>query len=122
MVKIMPSRIVASPQQLVDTLITAVEGGTGYWAYVQDYIWGSGDKDFKMGYGDNYASVTLIDMDTDKSYSVTVEIIALGWQRIMDGEVHVGSHILRYMLEDDVDSDAADCIVQAGLFNEVIYG
>ena len=107
-------------QQLVNSLIGAVEGGTGYWAYASNYEWGSENGRYEVG-DTMYASVTLQDKDDDERYDVTIETIATGWNRILSGEVEVGEHIKRYLLEDNSDADSDDCLVQAGLFGEIFY-
>ena len=109
-------------QQLVNSLIGAVEGGTGYWAYADNYVWGSENGDGELGNEYEYASVTLQDMESDERYDVTIDTIELGWNRIMSGEVEVADHIKQYLIDDNSDSDSDDCLVQAGLFGEIIYG
>lgn len=138
--------ITLNDEELSDVVITAVEGGIGYWfrgleyrhnqpggAFIAGYITDEvGDCD-RMGDGYGYsatddhaeqatcedciAATTLIDSDT----------VALGIQRILSGEVGIRGDLLRQVqtltTEDpNVDSDAADCIVQAGLFGELVYG
>ena len=113
--------IPARQQQLVDSLIMAVEGGINYWAYSSNYEWGSENGRYELG--DNmYASVTLQEIDNQRRYDLTPEIMATGWNRIMQGQVKIADYIKRYMEEDNLDAETADCIVQASLFNEIIFG
>ena len=108
-------------QQLVNSLVGAVEGGTGYWAYASDYDWGSENGQYELG-DTMYASVTLTDMESGVEYKVTVDTIAKGWNRIINGEVQVADRIVESLKWDDSDSESDDCVVQAGLFGEIIYG
>ena len=62
-------------QQLVNSLVGAVEGGTGYWAYASDYDWGSENGQYELG-DTMYASVTLTDMESGVEYKGTVDTIA----------------------------------------------
>jgi hypothetical protein len=116
----MVKRTKARTQQLVNSLIGAVEGGTGYWAYSDNYVWGSDNGIGEVGEGE-YASVTLQDMESDERYDVTIDTIELGWDRIMNGEVEVAPYIKQYLIDDNSDSDSDDCLVQAGIFGEIIY-
>ena len=108
-------------QQLVNSLVGAVEGGTGYWAYASDYDWGSENGQYEPG-DRMYASVTLTDMESGVEYKVTVDTIAKGWNRIINGDVQVADRIVESLKWDDSDAESDDCVVQAGLFGEIIYG
>ena len=108
-------------QQLVNSLVGAVEGGTGYWAYASDYDWGSENGQYELG-DTMYASVTLTDMESGVEYKVTVDTIAKGWNRIINGDVQVADRIVESLKWDDSDAESDDCVVQAGLFGEIIYG
>ena len=108
-------------QQLVNSLVGAVEGGTGYWAYASDYDWGSENGQDEPG-DTMYASVTLTDMESGVEYKVTVDTIAKGWNRIINGDVQVADRIVESLKWDDSDAESDDCVVQAGLFGEIIYG
>lgn len=138
----MTARSAEREQFLADIITGAIEGGTGYWAKVYRYKWvdlppaevnalivteedceasdewiaahpGSSNKDWLSEHG------KLINCD----------LIARGIGRIVRREVGVNSTIRGYILygnaENDageIDADAADVIVQAGLFGELVYG
>jgi hypothetical protein len=101
--------------------VTACEGGINYWADVHNYDC-------------NGVSVIADMEDEDAIYKITPDVIVNGIQRILSGEVKVSpdiaASILREVMEGAegesngiaCDATDADCIVQAGLFNEVVYG
>lgn len=107
---------------LQDVLITAVEGGTGYWASVSDYHWDDDAPDT--------ARATLHDMEEDdREHRVTIDTIASGVRRIVHGEVQLNLTLRTAITygslhndAGDIDADCADAIVQAALFGEVVYG
>lgn len=112
---------------------TALEGGIGYWCKA-DIEHGSDDplNDFYYKSFGAYDTEEFDEDDEDASYlgNVNYETIALGIERILTGKVKVSSQIVGWILEDvvaggeagSIDADAADCIVQAGLLNEIRYG
>lgn len=117
---LMPARTPEREQFLADVLITAVEGGVNYWAHTSEYRWLGGPKRTR---------VVLCDMEGDeKEHFVTIETIAEGLATIRKGSGLNKSIMAAILLGDtnndggEIDSDAADCIVQAGIFGEVIYG
>lgn len=112
---------------LQDVLITAVEGGTGYWAAVSGYRYDD-DKP-------ETASVTLHPLNDDTgefdgpAHAVTIDTIAAGIGRIKRGDLSINSALRGTILNasdendaGDIDADGADAIVQAALFGELVYG
>lgn len=62
-------------------------------------------------------------------HAITIETIAAGIGRITRGELTIREDLRRLIAEasrendaGDIDADAADCIVQAALFGELVYG
>ena len=113
---------------LANVLITAVEGGIGYWAHTEKYHWKQ-DKEGNM----IEASVRIRDSEehTGRWYEVTLETIATGIARLKDKEKKIAFNpqLKEAMLladnEDDasyIDAAIADCIVQAALFGDIVYG
>ncbi len=104
-------------------MCTALEGGIGYWCCAGD-IKRTDAKDW------DYVSFVAYDAeDNDELHGrVDYTTIALGIERLLSGAVKVRADIRASILADvkenegNIDSDAADCIVQAGLFNEIVYG
>lgn len=101
-----------------DILITAIEGGINYWAAVQAY---EPDKCFAR----------IIDTEDEQHrhpvYNITDSIICLGLFHLVAGTVKVNRRLLQDIVatfennECEVDAEGADCIIQAGLFNEIRY-
>jgi hypothetical protein len=112
-------------QLLADILIGAVEGGTGYWATVSDYQH-SGPA------ADTSATLHEIESGDDEhpdGREVTTETIEAGIQAILDPYFRVLTHLRAAITHahnecdaGGLDAEAADVIVQAGLFGEIVYG
>lgn len=106
---------------LKDVLITALEGGIGYWSACSEYKPDAG-----------YAVIHELN-DDETAYDgppvvVNIETILLGIKRILErpmvGKPHHEwiSNGVRNNDAGDIDSECADLIVQAALFDEVRYG
>lgn len=104
-------------------LITASEGGINYWADVLKVE----DE------GEDRMAIFLAmraNEDEEPRFKVDHETVVRGIQRLLDGSVRVDSQIRGYLSRavaerddaGDVDAYVADCIVQAGIFNELVYG
>ena len=129
----------AKQQKEFDSIVSsihcsAIEGGSygiGYWCDIVSYKWDEkDDTKFK----------SIIQMqeenedDKDKrisklrKYTIDRDVIVLGIKRIAMGEIQVNEAYVQkcgaLLLtgDADMDGDDADVIVQAGLFNEVIFG
>lgn len=117
-----------------DIMCTALEGGIGYWCRA-DKIERVDDKADPVGW--RYASFEAIDAEEgDKLGRVDYEVIRTGLERCLSPHFRmsesVREQIFRELLEgaadpvrDGVfggDAEACDAIVQAGLFNEIVYG
>lgn len=122
-------------QDMNDVLTTAIEGGINYWA---NYVRIARADDLTV------VSIDLIDeedadtIENDGAIVMTVDamVVARGVQMILaarGGDADTATkcrirddlfaQVMSLFGEDaDVDADAADCIVQAGLFGEVRYG
>jgi hypothetical protein len=113
---------------------SAIEGGSygiGYWCEVVSYKWDEKDDT-------KFKSVIQMEAeyedDKDKrinkcrKYTIDRDVIMLGIKRLAMGEIKVNESYIEkcgaLLLTGDADMDAddADIIVQAGLFNEVIFG
>lgn len=125
-----------------DILSTAYEGGIGYWARCLNHGYSEASPNYQWlalyEWEDFCNDTGLVGWQMDRSLErgehpdrllfVDYDVIALGVQRILSGEVGIRSDLYRQVMtvrsEDDmdIDSDAADCIVQAGLFAELVYG
>lgn len=127
----MTTRTAEREQFLADIIITAVEGGTGYWAAVSGYVW----CDAEEGERAANTKATLHELDDatgafdGDTHDLTIETVAAGIGKIKRGEVGVRADLLEAIKRGDaendagdIDADCADVIVQAGLFGEVVYG
>ena len=100
---------------------TAVEGGIDYWAEVHKYRWKDREDDV----------FALIFTDEGETYLIDNAAIATGIRHILsdnDGPCKVNSRILQTLKEanrlndaSNIDAEIADCIVQAGAMQEIIY-
>lgn len=116
-------------QFLSDVIVTAIEGGIGYWAVCLQYQWEGNVvvTDHRQHGGGTLAIISPT--DTGSIYTITPNTIAHGIAVLQaDSTVCAASlrdKILAASRENDageIDSEAADVIVQAGLFGEVVYG
>ena len=130
---------------LSHVLETAVNGACSYWADVSadstgDDAGSDGVRDFDVGdYVEDsdeadegsrfYKSASfLVSADPAQGGTLDLHGIADAIERIADGEAQVPPAIREIILaavqEDDgtaIDAEAADCIVQIGLFDEIVY-
>ena len=107
---------------LNDCIVNAVEsGGITYWADVCEYMWDDTD-----------GMVALAEIqvdDTGERYTLDADVINLGIERIRSGEVQINRTVKSWILLGDAENDAAeidslaaDCIVQAGVLGDIVYG
>jgi hypothetical protein len=127
------TNVTMSDDEAADIMATALEGGIGYWCSAGEIVRRDVPED---GVGWAYVSFNAYDAETrprnegdewDLFGPVTYETIRLGVNRLLSGEVQVNSDyrsmILAHFTDDDpMDAGGADCVVQAGLFNELVYG
>ena len=112
-----------SVDALID-LVDAVPQAIGYWVdQYRDVHYTR--EDIKRMY-----KLSIIDENTDQEYLISVNTIIDGIQKIVAGNVEINSSITSYILSDIaqglqggyIDGEALDCIVQVGLFGEIVYG
>ena len=114
-------------QLFTDVLISAVEGGVGYWASCSDYDYSNPDPERR-----GVVLHELEEGDGAEALHVTLHTIGLGMGRIIRKDCLLRSDIRKTVAcvwadpsgdkVGDVDAEVADCIVQAGLFGKVVYG
>ena len=115
---------------LSDCVITAVEGGTGYWAEVRNYKWSRDEETGQMmGATVELRSEIPRTSDPEPWFMVNLETIERGIIRLKDKNFKINPNLLGLILAaernddaSDIDAEAADCIVQAALFGELVYG
>jgi hypothetical protein len=121
----MPARTAEREEFLADIIITATEGGTNYWARSRAYHY-DGDPKFTHV---EFCDMELEGTAEEKWNLVNVDVVARGLQKVLDPEFKLSSlirdHIRLANNENDageIDAGAADIIVQAGMFGEIVYG
>lgn len=110
---------------LSNVIVTAVEGGIGYWASVRNYKYTEPPESSEYS-----ASAIVTDLEDGKRYKLDLAAVERGLSVICAPDFQ-----LRIDLKDGItranatngewyaiDAEAADCIVQAGLLADVIYG
>ena len=119
-----------------DVIITAVEGGIGYWSYVRGYVHGH-DEDFNDE-NRTPAHTEVFDFEDGdveapdaKWHKLDNKVIAKAFKLIMSkDEIPYASKewrkrmVAAYWANDccDIDSGDADMVVQIALLGEVVYG
>lgn len=111
-------------RQAADIAITAAEGGTGYWAQIDNtirpYPFPEQDEypDDFVFYTFNYDDI--FQMDIESSTDITPKLIKEGY-RIATEKGHRWSSVDVYTDPEYADADDADVIVQYGVFGEVVF-
>lgn len=117
-------------EDLAGILVTAIEGGINYWLTslrVDEKIEGAlGRLPSKV--------VVTIDDDENSEKTIGVGTIVLGIERILSGGVGVRADLVGQVAGflgeinagtafpgGTIDAEGADVIVQAGLFDEIVY-
>jgi hypothetical protein len=109
-----------------DIFVTALEGGIGYWSEAESYhIWlPDTDEEDTTGF---YADI--IDVEDDVKYHIDIKVLRKGYglaASTFRNKIAWSTTPppLVWTKDTDWDFDAgdADCIVQLGLFGEVVYG
>ena len=124
------------------TFISAIEGGINYWARIPRYSFEKKGRDDLKGFSATIQVTEFSDDETDprlavvkkgeavgKAYEVNRSTITKGMRLIASGKTNVApSYVSRFAealrSPEDADLDAldADIAVQAGIFDEVIFG
>ena len=113
-------------QLFLDIFTTALEGGIGYWSWCDEYHWSNED-----GTDDVRGFFALIQESEEDGKSLRIDrsVIAKGYRLASVGEwrdrINWSSEKPPLVPDEDgwdCDAGDADCIVQLGLFGEVVYG
>lgn len=115
----------AREEFLDDIIITAIEGGIGYWSVCHKYEW------------DGKPEVTAVIQEFDESdgevtgpkITLNRDLIIKGINKVLAGESGVADRMVKLIAGanatndgGDIDADGADVIVQAAIFGELVYG
>lgn len=121
--------ITSRQEFLRDIAITAVEGGIGYWASFVKYKW------FETESIDNLLPFPVIRIvpaeDPDDFDECDITAATISWGLALAGvreidlrDEYRGTILTATVMNDasNIDADIADCIVQLGLFGEIVFG
>ncbi len=116
-------------QFLFDVFIAALEGGIDYWAVVEEYHHSNDGIEDLEGF---FAKVS--DCEGDETFPdnsrIDKNIIIKGINKIInDNDLKINDKIRERIKEANrlsdagmIDANDADCIVQVGLFGELVFG
>lgn len=119
-----------SDKVVANILSTAIEGGCDYWAdikAVRNPVSKADPDNFDLPH---YLSARFLDReDRDSGGTVDLAGVAIGIARILETNFKADPDlkcVCLQLLADpenaDYDAGDADCIIQAALFNEIVYG
>jgi len=116
----MKAKLTLTKQERLDILTNAIESnGIQYWTCEYDRIKIKRDSDL---------NIIQAEFDADNEngekthYVVTHATIQKGIDAILSGDLEISDYIVNGILTQDNDSDTDDCIIQAALFGELVYG
>ena len=100
--------------KLDDILVTAIEGGINYWAYIVDYQPANG-----------YAKIRVTNDETDRlnqEFEISRAKLRRGLQLLKDSKDEGLRNIHLGIVSEDYDSSDADACIQMAIFDEVVFG
>lgn len=119
---------------LRDIFTTAIEGGINGWATVESYhIWVDPSAASSELVAREDPTAEIKTYDEEKTYDVDIDLIARGINMVVDGTVEYFNNgynetskriaLLNRTNGADGDYDAidADCILQLGIWGEIVY-
>lgn len=108
-------------QDIDDIMCAALEGGITYWCCKAEVVEEKRCSDWGHEQIARGGALILHDAEEYKTYQFTLEHFVQGFRLYLEQGCHVA-------VEDnaidtcDLDANDADCIIQFGLFGEVVYG
>lgn len=107
-------------------IVTAAEGGINYWASDVKYIKANNAprvEDDIEGFIACINGLEFKDAEAGegKIYKVSAEDVRKAADRIIHEHLIRGD-LAAGIVNDDIDADAADCIIQVAAFGKLIYG
>jgi hypothetical protein len=133
----------ALDQLLLDLFTTALEGGINYWSTCSSYHWSHSGDDLTLGNGledhQGFYAVITNDVDPivndadvpldDQTLRIDRSVLAKGYRLAttthrdkVAWSTGKPPLVVGPDTDWDFDADDADCIVQLGLFETVVYG
>jgi hypothetical protein len=120
-------------EQISDVLCSALEGGSNYWYFIEEYInpttWEFRSEpkrdngfDFAQDYPLNPGGALMISNKDDFGQG---SITRLDLAAIQKGLAILGEkypHILSDILSENTDAGTGDALLQCSLFGDIIYG
>ena len=111
---------------LLDILCACIEGGSNYWAQIQNYgeEWDTIRKEIPdgtiedriMGLWKKDYFLVILDVEENEYYYLSLKDFLGAIQSVIDDGTWDGNDVC------DVDGAVGDCIMQYATFGEVIYG
>ena len=111
---------------LAGVLVTAIEGGIGYWAETRNYRYAhDGDGNLLT------ASAEVRDAENGNGdwMPATLGTVQAGINEIKEGNIRLSRRVVGQVLAADrennageIDAESADCVLQAGLLGGIPYG
>ena len=126
-------------QFLFDVFVTALEGGIGYWACADEYHWankvpeGESKDDIEGFFAIIHDTEADFDPEGEPAFpqsKIDADVIEKGINRILENDQFKINDQIKKNIRDGfnqndagyLDADDCDCVVQAGLFNEIVFG
>lgn len=108
------------PQAVADTLVSAFEGGTGYWCQIDNEKGPGYDAETCEKIVEGTAHLLLKDQETGKRYTLDRAKVERGLRVMAEDQP---DHF-RDMTSEDTSGDATtgDVLLQCCLLGEVLYG
>jgi hypothetical protein len=120
---------------LSDIIVTALEGGIGYWTVCDHYqVRDDSTDEVRVIVGreragnDTRAVVRVVDFEgenyDDTPREITLTSIESGIRVLLNGSYPLAKNLRLAYTDNDaglLDADDADCIVQASMFGEIVY-
>ena len=108
-----------SIETLEDIVVTALEGGIGYWSVLDNSTKAWEKYDFCDLPVSQAAFELLYNGEALKFYDVedNTEVWKLTWKKLLKGVEMFGG-----VKEEDVDAEVADRVIQYALFGKVVFG
>lgn len=104
-----------SPQDIDDIMCTALEGGITYWcgkaSVVGKFLGNYANEQISRG-----GALVLHDAESSDTWELTRDKFLLGLRLYIEQTEPPCVDV------DDIDSEAADIIIQYGLFGELVFG